>query len=404
MSATAPSADLAAAQLAAIDASGWGHRVRIFQPRNLCSWLFLYYLVLGAIATFRFFRSEFEAVQTAFVIGSILFAIYTIPWIFFLRHVDRWSSIPTQLLVAGAAWGGLTATLFIALPANGALLSIYSKVFGTAWAADWAPAFTAPINEEWGKGIGILLLMFIAPKVIRSPFDGFIPGAFLGLGFQIAEDVLYAVNQANQGFGADQVGAAIQIVVVRSIAGLFAHAFFSAIFGAGLVYLVGTMATRRNIGRGIGLMALAMVVHGTWDGLGAIAGVTGLNMFVTMGLAMLLDLAIILIVGRLVSDSDRAWMGDLMAPEVARGTITDAELRAPGGTPREYRSYTKSVNGHRKRKQAKHVLEAARDLAGAISLARAVDTPEVVRMRAEVARVRGTTVPKAATQVVPPSA
>ena len=54
MSATAPSADLAAAQLAAIDASGWGHRVRIFQPRNLCSWLFLYYLVLGAIATFRF--------------------------------------------------------------------------------------------------------------------------------------------------------------------------------------------------------------------------------------------------------------------------------------------------------------------------------------------------------------
>ena len=251
---------------------------------------------MGAIATFRFFRPEFEAVQTAFVIGSILFLIYTIPWIIFLRHVDRWSTIPTKLLVAGAAWGGLTATLFIALTANGALLSIYAKEFGTPSAADWAPAFTAPINEEWGKGIGILLLMYIAPKIIRSPFDGFIVGAFLGLGFQIVEDLLYVVNQADLGFGANQVSAAIQIVVVRSIAGLFAHAFFSAIFGAGLVYLVGTEVTPRQIGRGLGLIAVAMIVHGSWDGLAAIAGVTGLNTYVTMALMMLLDLAIILIV------------------------------------------------------------------------------------------------------------
>ena len=91
------------------------------------------------------------------------------------------------------------------------------------------------------------------------------------------------VNQANLSFGENQIGAAIQIVVVRSIAGLFAHAFFSAIFGAGLVYLVGTAVTHTQIGRGLGLIVVAMIVHGSWDGMAAIAGVTGLNMFVAMG-------------------------------------------------------------------------------------------------------------------------
>ena len=43
----------------------------------------------------------------------------------------------------------------------------------------------------------------LAPKVVRSAFDGFIVGGFVGLGFQIFEDVSYVINGAQGGFGAD---------------------------------------------------------------------------------------------------------------------------------------------------------------------------------------------------------
>jgi len=37
------------------------------------------------------------------MVGATLLLAAVIAAIFFLRHVDRWSSIPTKLLVAGAA-------------------------------------------------------------------------------------------------------------------------------------------------------------------------------------------------------------------------------------------------------------------------------------------------------------
>ncbi|WP_231123466.1 hypothetical protein [Nocardioides sambongensis] len=47
--ATSPDpAELAARREAAIEESGWGSRFHLFQPRNLCLWVLLLLLVLGA--------------------------------------------------------------------------------------------------------------------------------------------------------------------------------------------------------------------------------------------------------------------------------------------------------------------------------------------------------------------
>ena len=75
--------------------------------------------------------------------------------------------------------------------------------------------------------------MGLAPVVIRTASDGLIVGAYVGLGFQILEDVFYAQNAAFAQFGANQSEAVLHIFVLRAVTGIPSHALYTALFGAG---------------------------------------------------------------------------------------------------------------------------------------------------------------------------
>ena len=160
------------AQLAAIEKSGWGHTFRFVQPRNPAFWLFCWMILLGAVETFRNLSNGFESVGSATTFMVVLFGVYTLPWVFFLRNVDRWSKMPGKLALAAFVWGGLTATFMIAIKANGAMFSIWGKLFGGNWVQHWGPSASAPWTEELAKGMGVLLLLVIGRNHVRSAFDG----------------------------------------------------------------------------------------------------------------------------------------------------------------------------------------------------------------------------------------
>jgi RsiW-degrading membrane proteinase PrsW (M82 family) len=361
---------------------------RIFQPRNLCSWIFLWYLMLGAVSTFRWFRPNVEAVGTTALISFVLFGLYSLPWLWFLHRRDQLTPIPGRLLVFGALWGGMTATFFIAITANGALLSIYNKAVSATFAQDWGPGLAAPFSEETGKGIGILLLLFIAPRIIRTPFDGFVLGSFVGLGFQIVEDILYALNEGVSGFANDQVHAAVSIFLLRGVAGLFSHALFSAIWGTGIVLLVGTSDTPARRLRGIGIILIAMLAHGFWDAAGAIAGTIGVSAIVVMLIVAAIELIVIIAIGRNTVGGERKWVRNLLAPELARGTITESELGAVSGTTKARKRYLKSINDPSQRRTEKHILDATQDLIQSLAKSDGQENPEVVFTRSEIMRLR----------------
>src|SRR5690606_3615177 len=235
---------------------------------------------------------------------------------------DRRTPIPAKVLIVGFLWGGLTAAFLIALPGNDSLMSIYGKAVSPEFAHDWGAALAAPFTEETGKGLGILLLMFIAPRIIRLPFDGFIVGAFVGLGFQLFQDVLYAVNEAISGFAADQVHAVMQTLMLRGATGIFSHALSSAVYGAGLVYLSGTAVLPVQWVGGIGRMLAAVLMHGAWGAGAAIAGEVGVARLAVMAGVGLLGLVGVLLIGRRVARGERAWLREILTAEVDRGTIT----------------------------------------------------------------------------------
>jgi hypothetical protein len=262
-------------------------------------------------------------------------------------------------------------------------MNLYAKGFGASFAFDWGAALAAPIDEELAKGAGVLLLIVLAPKLIRSPFDGLILGAFVGLGFQISEDISYAWIGAANAFG--DVGAAWTTIVARTIASIPSHWMYTAIFGAGLVWFIGRPNFPARRGLGAGLMLTAMLMHGLWDASAAITGNSVFGWIVPAIVAAVLISVFIWIYDN-TEPVEREWMRELMAPEVRLGVVTPAELDALAGSRSTLRSYLRS---QRNRRAAENVLDAETELAHQIARDDGADTPAVQQAREAVARARG---------------
>ncbi|WP_328471359.1 PrsW family intramembrane metalloprotease [Actinoplanes sp. NBC_00393] len=378
------------ARAGALEASGWGVPFRLVQVRNLCFWVFALGVAGGIYEMLRYFGSGVHAYGVGLGTGIVAFAVYTVPWLILLSYHNRYTRLPGKLLVTAVVWGAAGAAFWIALPANGAFLSLYGKIFGHGWANDWGAGLTAPINEEIGKALALILLIGLAPRLVRSPFDGLIIGAYAGLGFQIIEDVLYAYNGTIANFGADQVGSALNVVLVRAPSGLFGHVLFSAVFCAGLMWLLGRGAGRHRL-RGALLMLGAMAAHGCWDNMGAIgyslAGTIGISLlwFLVLPIA---DLLLLWLTFRLAVPQEQAWLRDILAPEAESGLLTEEEVTAAAGGWKTRRRFRKAQHGHRERKRAKHILAAANDLAQEVAEAGGHDTEGVEHARSEVRRLR----------------
>ncbi len=370
----------------AIATSGWGARFVFLQPHNACFWVYLGLVAAGGWYVVNSVTTTAGAFAQAYATAVVTSGLFAAAFLLWLRWADRWERTPPALAIAAFAGGGLAAPFGIAIVGNAAVMSLYSKLFGQAFATDWQAGLTAPFVEETSKGAVFLLLMGLAPVVIRTVSDGLIVGAYVGLGFQILEDLLYAQNEAFAQFGAHQADAVLHVFVLRAVTGIPSHALYTALFGAGLVYVLGTPAQPRRRGRGMALMAAAVVLHGVWDSAAAIGGAT---YSVLILLATLISCLLALRVAvRWAGRRERHFMRDIMAPEVDAGTITGAELDALTGHRKQQRAAVRTRGDGVTRRREKHVLRAARDLAADLAAAGGADTPEVAHAREEIARLR----------------
>ena len=372
---------------AAIAVSGWGAPFRLLQPRNACLWVLVAIFVSGALYVVTSVGATNGAFNEAYATGVITSGLFAAAFVAFLRYADRFERTPALLAVTAFLVGGFGATFAMSIQGNGALGSLYEKAFGTVWASDWQAALSAPFVEESSKAIVFLLLLGLAPRVIRTVSDGLIVGAYVGLGFQVIEDMFYAQNAAFSQFGAHQADAVLQVFAVRTVTGIASHAMYTALVCAGLIYLIGTQAQPRHVGRGLALVLAGLLVHLLWDAQSAIAGPAigfGIDLVLTIFALLVLRAAI-----RWAGAREREFMHDILAPEVENGTITQAEHDALVGHREERKAAVKSREDGMSRRREKHVLRAARDLVQELARAGGRETPEVAHARAEVVRLRG---------------
>jgi RsiW-degrading membrane proteinase PrsW (M82 family) len=370
-----------------LDLTGWGLPFRFWQPHNLCFWVYVVCTVLGAVHLVEFFGGGATVVGAGLGAGAAATALYGLVFLAILRLGDHYERQPRDLVFAAFVWGAVPATFLFALTVNTAMLAIYPKLFGQAFGTDWGAALSAPFTEETSKAAGFILLLGLAPRLVRTPYDGVFLGAFIGLGFQLFEDVLYDFNSAIAGFGTDQVNAALGTFGLRAASGIFSHTLYSALFCCGLVYAIGRPIQRRRLGLGIGLMVLAMLTHGTWDAIATIGGAAEIG-FAGVILFSIFSLVLLFVVMRRTVGQEREFLRAVLQPEVANGTLTRAELDAVCASRKQRKRFIRAGKGHRAHHGAKHVLRAALDLAHELANARGQDCPGVQHERAEIARVR----------------
>lgn len=181
--------------------------------------------------------------------------------------VDRWEPEPRLALLFAFLWGAgvsVVAALIVGMSVQGLVDSLadgdpmLSQFIGAA--------VQAPIVEEVGKGLGLLLIFLVARKHFDGPVDGIVYAAWVAAGFAFSENILYFGGQIIDS-GSFVSSDVFMIFMVRGLMSPFAHVMFTAFIGAALGF-----AARRGLGPvgaiGFWLLGLipAILLHAFWNG------------------------------------------------------------------------------------------------------------------------------------------
>ncbi|MET1005308.1 MAG: PrsW family intramembrane metalloprotease [Propionibacteriaceae bacterium] len=238
-------------------------RPRGLDTRSLVFWVSLAAVLVGTLSILA--ETVYGLVEAPVVAAvALLFSlVYGLVAVLFLASRQLFERRRTSAIVAALIWGGLGA-IGVAGIANGAGDTILIKTAGPLVAETWGPAITAPITEETLKLLGVAVIALIAHNAVRSTLDGLFFGVLVGLGFQVIEDFSYALTAGAAG-GLDDM---VTTFLFRSVlGGLFSHAVYTGITGAGLGYLIARKdkSWAQRIGAAVGLFLLAMGIHFLWN-------------------------------------------------------------------------------------------------------------------------------------------
>ena len=311
-------------------------------------WLFLMLLV-GCFAFVGFEQLTYlSSYPGAWLFSVLLLAATAIPVGLIIYRLDQFEPEPASLIAVALLWGGVVALTFAGL-ANTEALSFLQHIMSASKVDSWGAAIVAPLDEEFYKGTGLIMIYLLARNEINGVMDGLVYGAMIGLGFQTVENVQYFMLAVGQSHGG-QVGAVVSMYFVRVIlSGLYSHMLFTGLLGFGFAWFVTQRS--RPFGARLGVLALcgvlAWAAHFVWDSPwldSLMSQSTGSNIgaLIIKGVPFLVLLLLMLIFAR--RREGRAFAG-LMAAEIGGEVVTQKEFQT-------------LQSGRRRRRELKQVRRA----------------------------------------------
>jgi RsiW-degrading membrane proteinase PrsW (M82 family) len=220
------------------DEPGWGRADSLVRRDLPMFWLAVTLFVAGAACLQALVGPVVSLYPGAASLMVIVWGLYALPFVALIVLLDLHEPEPPSLLAAAAGWGALVAVP-IAYVANTSLDSILTKRIDDEVAARWYPALSGPWTEELLKGLGLVVLVSLAARQLTTVLDGMVYGAFIGLGFQVAENLIataQAVRTPHAGTGESVV---VQALLVRGLGlGMWSHAAWTALVGAGVAFVL----------------------------------------------------------------------------------------------------------------------------------------------------------------------
>jgi RsiW-degrading membrane proteinase PrsW (M82 family) len=184
----------------------------------------------------------------------ILLTLISSSVVILLWWSDRYEREPTYSIIWAVAWGAFPAC-FLSLIFESIAFSTVSGAF----------------IEETFKLLGLVIAF--KRLNIQSWMDGLILGGYIGLGFAIFEDVLYAISSSD----------ITTVIIDRGIFSIFSHTFFS---GIGAVLIVFGLLSKRVWISLIGFI-LSFTLHLLWN------TILSLNFYVEINLLFVLTYAVL---------------------------------------------------------------------------------------------------------------
>lgn len=290
-------------------------------------WMIVALIIAGGWRVGTVLQRAFDTYPVATTVAVILFALYAVPFVLLVRVMDYIEREPWLLQVTAVAWGGLVATS-AAISGGTALQDIIAKVGSPRFAADWGPAVSGASLEELLKVLGVVAIVLVARSHVNSVVDGFVYGALVGLGFQVVEDVVFAVSAVAVQSGRDEAGPVIGTFLLRGfLGGLWSHTLFTALSGAGVAYFVvrrdRPLTTR--IAVAVALFGLAWGFHFLWNS-PLLAGGFGLDVVALIAVLLVKGIPALL-VGTVLIVAAEHREGDYYAAMLA--ALADSRVASP---------------------------------------------------------------------------
>ena len=359
--------------------------------RTPALWIVVMVLAAGAGRTAAVgvrFAAVYPLAMTAAV---VLFGLLAVPFWLVVGELDFLEREPAPLLALAFGWGAVVATA-VSIPAGAALEDLTAKLGSPQFAAGWGATLAAPTVEEIAKTLGVVAIALVARGQINSVLDGVVYGAMVGLGFQIVEDIVFAMGAVSLAGRGDQVRPVVATFLLRGfLSGVWSHTLFGALAGAGVGYLV--VHTDRSPARRLGVAVLALAgawaSHALWnsplftDAFGG-SGFVLLAALLVKGLPPLIG---ILWLVRRAHDREATYYVGLLAGLRDPAVITDGELAVLGSGAR--RAAARWQAGRRGYRTVRRLQRAQAQLAVELSRAgRGLAEGRLPQRRAEVLQRR----------------
>lgn len=172
-----------------------------------------------------------------------------------LAWLDRVEPEPFRSRLHAVLWGATVAGFV-----SGIVNSVVALGFGEAWAA----VVSAPLIEEFTKGLGVYWAL--RRREIDGVSDGIVYAGWVALGFAVVEDFLYFTT-------AVEAGMWQEVFIIRALLTPFAHPLFTAWIGMAIgLAVVHQQSVAVNALWGYGL---AVASHAAWNGVLTYSGDTG---------------------------------------------------------------------------------------------------------------------------------
>jgi RsiW-degrading membrane proteinase PrsW (M82 family) len=210
-----------------------------------------------------------ELGSTGLWVGGAFAVLPVIPVTFALLWLDRWEPEPPGYLLAAFGWGATVAAL-IAVIVN----TVFNLLFRAMYDGPTSDAITAiavaPVVEELAKGAFVIGFWLLHRREFDGIIDGIVLAGFSALGFAFTENVLYFGRAFIDGIaasGAVEAGlvSSVGTFVVRGILSPFAHPLFTAMTGFGVAIAAASHRRGRRVVAVIAGLAVAIVLHATWN-------------------------------------------------------------------------------------------------------------------------------------------